>query len=358
MPSAREGLNALLAAAEGRPAAMVAVARQVSNAGDAAEAAAICTRALALDGCTPETIAQARELITTSVPKWHFSIVRDTVRNDAYEAALARAVTTRSRVLEIGTGTGILSMMAARAGAAHVITCEMNPAVAAAAREVIAANGLSDRITVVQKHSDDLDVEADLGGPADVLVSEIVSNDLLGEGALPVMEKVVPRLLKPGAAVIPVRGQVRIALAEDPGAARRSMGTISGFDLSAFNQLQRSVHHGRNGPGRTILRSQVHDLFSFDFGSGGPYRSGRTRLALESTGGRVNGVVRWIGLDLDDAVRYENIPQEGGFSCWAHLFTPLDEPVDTAPGDTVTIGARHDRTHVTIWVETPGPGAG
>ena len=116
------------------------------------------------------------------VPQWHFAIVRDAARNAAYEEALKRVVTPQTRVLEIGTGSGILAMMAARAGARYVITCEMVPAVAEAAQEIVALNGLSERVRVVAKKSHDLDAERDIGGRADVLVSEIVDNKLLGEG--------------------------------------------------------------------------------------------------------------------------------------------------------------------------------
>jgi type II protein arginine methyltransferase len=97
------------------------------------------------------------------VPKWHFNIVRDDARNAAYEAAIVRAVRPDARILDIGAGTGLLAMMAARAGAKDVITCEMNPAVADAAADIVARNGHADRVRVVPKRSTELDVAADMG---------------------------------------------------------------------------------------------------------------------------------------------------------------------------------------------------
>ena len=57
-------------------------------------------------------------------------MINDDERNAAYERALARAVTPDSVVFEIGTGSGLVAMMAARAGARLVVTCEAVPVLA------------------------------------------------------------------------------------------------------------------------------------------------------------------------------------------------------------------------------------
>ena len=67
------------------------------------------------------------------------------------------------------------------------------------ARDVFEVNGLSDRITVVQAQS----TEVDLPERADVLVSEIIGNDPLAEDILAVTNDALRRLLKPSARLIP-----------------------------------------------------------------------------------------------------------------------------------------------------------
>jgi len=187
------------------------------------------------------------------------------VRNAAYDAALRRAVRPHSHVLEIGTGTGLLAMIAARAGAAQVTTCEMNPAVAEMATDIVARNGFASRVRFIAKHSDALDVEADLGGRADILVSEIVSNDLLGEDVLPAHERAVRDLLKPGGHVIPARGVIRVAPAEDMRDDQHRLGDVDGFDVSAFNRFMPPVRSIRVGHEHLTLRCEPADLFAFDF---------------------------------------------------------------------------------------------
>jgi release factor glutamine methyltransferase len=56
---------------------------------------------------------------------------------------------TGKRVADVGTGSGILALAAARAGAASVVAIDINPNAACAARENAGANGLGDRVTAV-----------------------------------------------------------------------------------------------------------------------------------------------------------------------------------------------------------------
>lgn len=342
-----EMIEGLLLQAKGNPAAMFRVAGLMRRAGQEVQAAALCGEALALAPENSGLSSEIRRFLGDGVPNWHFAIVRDFVRNAAYDAALRRAVRPGMRVLEIGTGTGILAMMAARAGAAEVVTCEMNPAIAEAAREIIARNGYADRVRVISKHSDALDLAADLGGRADLLVSEIVSNDLIGQHVLPSHERAARDLLAPGAPVIPASGTVRVALAEDSREDAGRLGTIDGFDLAPFNRLAATVRPSHPGA-KVEHRSDAADLFAFDFG-GAPVRPGTASVECRATGGRVNGILQWITLDMDAQGRYENRPGPGATSCWSPLFYPLPEPIETEPGQLVRIHGVHDCRSVTIW---------
>lgn len=350
----KAGLEALVAQAGEDARMLAALSVTALKAGQAERGYELARRARELAPDDAEIASLTYRAFTGQVPKWHFGIVRDDARNRAYEAALKRAVGPGTRVLDIGTGTGILAMMAARAGARHVTACEMNPAVADAAVDVIALNGLSDRIRVVPKRSDALDVDSDMGGPADVLVSEIVSNDMLSEHALAAMADAVPRLLRPGARVIPAAGQVRIAAAWWTGLDRHRMGEASGFDLSPFNRLDKTPLHLKAGDADLVLRGPAQDLFDFDFASGGPYRDGRTTVVLSCEGGPVNGVVQWIRLQMDEEGVYENAPGPGMESCWAVLFYPLAETLDADGGRVLKVHGAHDRTRLRIWMDQTG----
>jgi len=56
---------------------------------------------------------------------------------------------TGKQVCEVGTGSGILALAAARSGAAWVVATDINPAASLSANENAAGNGLGDRVTGV-----------------------------------------------------------------------------------------------------------------------------------------------------------------------------------------------------------------
>lgn len=346
-----QSIDALLERAEGNPLAMFRVAGLLRKAGDEPRAAALCDTLLEIETLDPQLAAEVRKFRNYGVPEWHFSIVRDQRRNAAYDAALRRLIRPGMRVLEIGTGTGILAMMAARAGAS-VVTCEMNPAVVAAAREIVARNGYGDRVTVVHSHSDILDLDRHMGGQrADLLVSEIISNNMVDQGVMPAHARAARDLLVPGAPVIPARGRIRVALVEDVRPTAQPLGTIDGFDLSPFNRLAPSVRLTREGRGLE-MRSDAAGLFDFDF-SGVPLESVRASADCVSSGGRVNGVVQWIELDMDGhGSMYDNAP--GNASCWSPLVYPFERTVETRAGDVLTVHGAHDGRALSIRCDASG----
>jgi protein arginine N-methyltransferase 7 len=349
--TADASLESLLTHIADKPVTMARLACVLLAKGRGAHARELCARAVALDPENGEVHALAAEVLSHDVPAWHFRLLQDSVRHKLYERALRRAIRPGSRVLDIGTGTGLFAMMAARAGAAEVVTCEANPTIAAVAAEIIAHNGLADRVFVVAKPSSDLDIGIDLDGPADVLVWDNLAQNLIGAGALPTVEQAVRRLVRPGAQVIPAKGMVRIALAEDRKSPRELMSVVEGFDLSPFNRLAAPCYTISSGKERALLRSDSRDLFCFDFRSGGPFPEARSAVTVSASGGRVNGIAQWYRLEIDEEERYENIAGGGQASALGSQFYSLTRPIELSPGDTFTIYGTHDRRSVRIWAD-------
>ena len=337
-----------MAQIETNPVTMAYFAKMLLSEGKAESAIEFARRAMMLAPNDGEVEAVTSQVLGHDVPSWHFSIVRDRARNAAYDQALRRNVQEGMRVLEIGTGSGLLAMMAARAGAREVISCECNHAVAAAAAEVVASNGFSDRVKIVAKHSRDLEVGKDLLEPADVLVSEIVSSDLLSQDVLGCMENTIGQLTRPNACIIPSHGSVRIALARYEDLERKQLGIVEGFDLAQFNILRRRI--GLDvGNEQLKLLSDPEDLFKFDFSAGGRFGERRTSVNVTSSGGCANGIAQWIKLTMDKTGSYESRPAAGAKSCWGVNFYPFKKSLNLEPGNQVIVHGVRDRTSTWVW---------
>ena len=128
----------------------------------------------------------------------HRIMICDRIRTEAFRGAIDSAVRPGDVVLDVGAGSGILSMFAARAGAARVYAVERT-AVAGMAQQLAAANGLADTIQVI--HGDVIDIE--LPEQVDVIVSEWLGGFGIDEGMLVPVVAARDRWLKPGGTMIP-----------------------------------------------------------------------------------------------------------------------------------------------------------
>lgn len=338
----------LLKAAAGNVHVLLKLAEQSRHRGDLNRAIELAKQAKVIAPNDPEVVTTANEIISRAIPSWHVSLIKDHQRNDAFEAALIRNVKPGMRVLDVGAGTGLLAMMAARAGAEKVFSCELNPAMAAVARDIIQANGFEDKITIIAKNSKDIDADIDMDGRADLVVAEILGSDLVCEQVLPAMRDVVQRLAKPSARLIPQSGDIRLALAHWDELDKQRMDDTAGFDLSPFNQLQRPSYKLHGAIPALHLRGAAANLFSFDF-SETKIPDESATMDLVADGGLVNGVVQWIRLQMDEEGELENRPGPDATSSWACLFHPLPEPVETVSGQTITIGATHNGNRLRLW---------
>jgi len=139
----------------------------------------------------------------------HIAMLDDHPRTRMFIDAIAEVVRPGDVVVDLGTGTGVLAVAAAKAGASRVYAIE-ETGIANLARQVFEANGVADRIHLMEGHS----TRISLPERADVLVSEVIGNDPLGEHVLESMGDAVARWMKPDARFIPQRLCVHAAPAQ------------------------------------------------------------------------------------------------------------------------------------------------
>uniref|UniRef100_T1JEL8 Uncharacterized protein n=1 Tax=Strigamia maritima TaxID=126957 RepID=T1JEL8_STRMM len=134
----------------------------------------------------------------TLIERWHFPMLNDKDRNKMYYAALEAAIGRGfDTVLDIGAGTGILSMYAAKCGAKKTYACEMSNLMHQIAARVLKNNKMDAKISLHGVFSPFLSIPDHLEQRVSLVVTEILDSGLLGEGILVTLDDAWERLLLP-----------------------------------------------------------------------------------------------------------------------------------------------------------------
>ncbi|QDS72951.1 hypothetical protein FKW77_008443 [Venturia effusa] len=165
----------------------------------------------------------------------HETMLKDTVRTDAYRDFIYenKHLFAGKTVLDVGCGTGILSMFCARAGAAKVIAVD-NSNIIDKARTNIHANGLSDVITCLRGKIEEVSLPVQ---KVDIIVSEWMGYCLLFEAMLDSVLWAREKYLTPDGLMVPSHCVLQIAPIEDQDYLVENVDfwrDVYGFNMTAM----------------------------------------------------------------------------------------------------------------------------
>ena len=135
-----------------------------------------------------------------SVPQWHYSMLLDRDRVAVFKEAIEKTVKPNDVVYDLGTGSGILAMIASRI-TKKVYAVELDPITYEYAKENIKINNF-ENINLVEADASEYDFKE----PADVIIAEMLDTALITEPQVPVLNSILKKgLLKEGGKIIPER---------------------------------------------------------------------------------------------------------------------------------------------------------
>ncbi|MGI9066674.1 MAG: 50S ribosomal protein L11 methyltransferase [Pyrinomonadaceae bacterium] len=292
----------------------------------------------------------------------HAAMLNDRARTASYLAGIAEVVRPGDVVVDIGTGTGILAMAAARAGAERVYAIETS-SIGKLAQANFEANGLTDRITLVQGWS----TRVSLPERADVLISEIIGNEPLAEKVIEVTKDARSRMLKVNSRIVPKAVKIFGLALDIPhnklGASVFVNETLLnwrswyGFNFDAMADAANSAYQVFTiKPQRARDWNVLSDpilLAKIDFQQFKETLIDTTTMSTATASGELTGVLVYFELELSPSVQLSTHPgraDEG--NCWYSLVWVLPKPLDLSEGDRFSVSYKYrkgvERSGITV----------
>ncbi|EDO08607.2 Protein arginine N-methyltransferase 1 [Babesia bovis T2Bo] len=163
----------------------------------------------------------------------HEEMLKDAVRTGTYHKAITqnRHLFENKVVLDLGCGTGILSLFCVAAGAKHVYAIECSNIIHLA-KKLIQRNGANKKVTFIHGKCEDIDLPVP---EVDIIVSEWMGYFLLYENMLQSLLFCRDKWLKPGGLLFPDRARLYVGAIEDAEYKCDKLDTwrdLYGFDFS------------------------------------------------------------------------------------------------------------------------------
>lgn len=147
----------------------------------------------------------------------HRLMLKDRPRQKAYQEAILsnRKLFAGKTVLDVGAGTGILSIFCAQAGASKVYAVEASN-MAKLAEKIVIENGFEQTIEVHQTKIEDFNITGEDQHQIDIIVSEWMGFYLLHEGMLDSVLIARDKFLKPNGSMFPQNASITVAPCQLP----------------------------------------------------------------------------------------------------------------------------------------------
>ncbi len=250
------------------------------------------------------------------------SLLSQKSRLTKFALALERLVDRTSHVVDLGTGSGVLAMLAARLGARRVTAVDIDATALRYAQRAAEENGLSDRIEFVNCHFKQfLPAER-----ADIVVCEMLSDMMLVEQQIPASVHAVQNILRPGGVILPQQVHCYCVPVECDGLWSRFE-----FEGLVFPPVPQTIN-----PGEATDLADLQEIVRFDLAS---MRENVTVDRVMQFSIVERGVVHGLAAMFESTI-YDSIRLQMSDG-WRELLLPLNRPITVTEGDLLRVHLRY-----------------
>ena len=280
----------------------------------------------------------------------HYGYLSDRVKLEKYQAAIDRLVRPEHVVLDLGCGSGLLGLMALRAGARKVLFVEED-AIIEVARQTVANMGFADKAEFFKANS----FKLELAERVDVALCDHVGYFGFDYGVVELLADAKDRFLKPGGTLIPAKIELKLAPIES-GEYRSLVdqwrnGSVPD-EFAWVASTSANTKHSANLEQENLLADPA-TLTTIDLGAeSAPFHSWDAEFTC-TRDGTLDGLAGWFECTLIDDIVMTNSPTAQECLARPQAFLPLETPTAIKAGETVkaTVFAR-PADNVIGWVVT------
>ena len=264
----------------------------------------------------------------------HRQYLLDQVRLNAFRRAIQESVKPGDVVVDLGSGTGILGLLACQVGAKRVYSIEESSLIELA-REICRVNGFEDRVHFIKG----LSTRITLPEPADVILADQVGHFGFEAGLFDYFSDARRRFLKPNGITIP--GHIVFCIApvehellwEQIEFWNRSP---MGLDVRPARSVAANTGYPVKLTPEQLLGPSVEPLSVDPSLSGSESLRFTCTLSINKTG-TLHGIGGWFVAHLSPSVTMSNSPLSEHPIDRRNVFFPLDRPVPVQTGDSMTV---------------------
>jgi type I protein arginine methyltransferase len=265
----------------------------------------------------------------------HKMMLEDAVRTSAYRDAIGVAVSPGSRVIDFGSGTGVLAIFAAQREAARVDAIERT-AMVHYAREIALANGHPE---IVFHEGDQNSFETD--GLADIIISEWMGHFVFFESMLGPLLTLRDKWLKPEGKMLPEQITLYAGLVTDANIHEEDVfldGAPYGIDFSPIAEFPRRASRLADFNTDQLLTPycKLGTLEMRTIAAVPEVLTGRVQVQTEAV---VYGLLGWFDSVLAGTVELGTGPHQAP-THWRQIYFPFPEPLVVSPARPLTINIR------------------
>lgn len=301
-----------------------------------------------------ETIDHLHNML---IDRWHFRMLNDQKRNMAYAAALEKAFKRGHRcIIDIGSGSGIFSLVADKIGFDKIYSCEASEVMCDIQNKCFDANNSTEHVQVINEYSTNINID---DTKPTLIVTEIFDCGLLGEGVLPVLIDAHERLVETKHVEIIPNSAVIYGVCIECNEIRKhsSHSTSNGFML-----------YGSKDPGDEIQQQPY--TTEYMAGIKGGYKELSNPFVLKSinfncltelkevfgtsellkvpiiSAGRFDAVMVYFNLNVDSVSEINTLDKDG--LCWEQAIYNIMSPNQLEVGCEVQLNVTYAEEYLDI----------